>query len=969
MLQDLQDTINDYKKDLMEAKEKFEENKHMLVEKNQEIEQHSREILQNETELTSLKQSLSFMNQTTSGNFDKKFNFKNPKEIESDLKLSENTLQTNIEKLQNSREKLRDYKLKVEEINLQIRMLLMNKNKESNSNQTISGLKKFTKEEIQKIQEQNEELIKNNAELEKEIVSQQKDQKNAEKESGKIHKDLKKLLMEYGNKRDAKEGLENKVVNHKIDNVESRRLFNLNQEAFHGKQKEFEVMLKVFNYGNYCKLKDEIKKRQIPGFFGLLIDLVDIPEFLQSSLNQLGLAHLFTIVVDTFETANLVIETNKDLKLGKINIYPLEGLEDEEGEEEDLDTGIYFDPSTSRRRKDRYPDDEEIAIFEELIVPNTMYMNHNKQIQGLIKDLFRGQIMVEKLETAIEYSKKYFVDCITLKGEIYRRGAITCDIGYTTLKHDCIQSYTELKKIEGEYLHSKGQVESFESGLRNITDELTKKTNECYELEIQKDKKVLEYKHSVSEIAGIKHSLIQMKKQLYYNDQTILENQNQVRSMEKALEINQNTSFRYSDESYNKAHSKLEKANKKLEKQMILVTQQEQEYIKLQNKIESIRNELKNARISECEMDLNNFEKNHSKRTITQKESLKAQLSNNIDVIIKKKHKFQNELNTFKQEKGHLEHEFGNQKRKLEDIQKNVAEINQKRVDYTNIIDKYKIKIASFLTDEGEVRHLQNKSDRGLIKDLSEIIRNTKHKYTEKDRLNFETLEANFSDYEMFDREMKNLSKSKNKLKKLINHSSEEMDKIHNKSVLKFKEKFVKIFEEIVVDGKAQVKITENPAFTQLGTYTNNNPYGISSGTYKGLEIITNFSQLNTAQNNQLNETQKKNEARMENLSPGQKTLVAICIALTFQSINPCAFYFLDEITADLDTNYVERVVDFIDRMSVQSQIFLTTFKPQLATFKEANYYMVKIPQDDYLSRIGEVSRKEAHKFLSSNNQ
>ena len=70
----------------------------------------------------------------------------------------------------------------------------------------------------------------------------------------------------------------------------------------------------------------------------------------------------------------------------------------------------------------------------------------------------------------------------------------------------------------------------------------------------------------------------------------------------------------------------------------------------------------------------------------------------------------------------------------------------------------------------------------------------------------------------------------------------------------------------------------------------------------------------------------------MENLSPGQKTIVAICIMLTFQAINPCPFYFLDEIEADLDSNYVEKVSEFIEKMSRKSQVFLTTFKPQMAT-------------------------------------
>lgn len=104
----------------------------------------------------------------------------------------------------------------------------------------------------------------------------------------------------------------------------------------------------------------------------------------------------------------------------------------------------------------------------------------------------------------------------------------------------------------------------------------------------------------------------------------------------------------------------------------------------------------------------------------------------------------------------------------------------------------------------------------------------------------------------------------------------------------------------------------------------------------------------------------------MENLSPGQKTIVAICIMLSFQSINPSPFYFLDEIEADLDTNFVEKVAGFVEKMSGKSQIFLTTFKPQMAQSRKASYYMVAIPENEELSRIGRIDQKTAQTFLAS---
>lgn len=152
-------------------------------------------------------------------------------------------------------------------------------------------------------------------------------------------------------------------------------------------------------------------------------------------------------------------------------------------------------------------------------------------------------------------------------------------------------------------------------------------------------------------------------------------------------------------------------------------------------------------------------------------------------------------------------------------------------------------------------------------------------------------------------------------------------------------------------------------AYTQLGSYRAGTQGGSNEGYYKGLEITTNFGQN---QAGAISTTQIDNQSRMENLSPGQKTIVAICIMLTFQSINPSPFYFLDEIEADLDTHYVEKVSTFIEDMSRKSQVFMTTFKPQMAAWNSASYFMVSIPENEEVSRIGLIDQRTAHAFLSS---
>lgn len=248
-------------------------------------------------------------------------------------------------------------------------------------------------------------------------------------------------MVQYQEKRTEKEALETKLVTHKIENVEARRRFNLDSENFARMEKEFMSQVQVVNYANYVKLKQEVQQQKLKGFYGILLDLVEFPDHIRLGLNQVGLGSLFTIIVDTYETADKIIQINKDLKLGKINIYPLEGL-DEQNSDDFEDDGVFFREESTKRNK--YPDDKDIAVFEEEITNRMEYSRISSQIKKVVKDLFQGMIMVKDLDTAISYAKSDFLDCVTAQGEVYRKGGITCDIGYTFLKSDVISSYIQL---------------------------------------------------------------------------------------------------------------------------------------------------------------------------------------------------------------------------------------------------------------------------------------------------------------------------------------------------------------------------------------------------------------------------------------------------------------------------------------------------------------------------------------------
>ena len=213
------------------------------------------------------------------------------------------------------------------------------------------------------------------------------------------------------------------------------------------------------------------------------------------------------------------------------------------------------------------------------------------------------------------------------------------------------------------------------------------------------------------------------------------------------------------------------------------------------------------------------FEKQNFGRRVGETNVLKANLESSIENLERKLAQYGSRLKVISSELLEIEYRADKTKKEVNEIQKKLNEHNQRKLDACSQIDQYNIKISSLKTEQSLVWSFERKSDAGLISELNTLLKSTKYKYTEKDKMNFETLEHNFSEFKKFDEEIGHLKRSKIKFKELVDHSSDHMENIQSHSVIKFKEKFKEIFEEIVPDGKAQIRLIENTAYTQLGSF------------------------------------------------------------------------------------------------------------------------------------------------------
>jgi len=108
--------------------------------------------------------------------------------------------------------------------------------------------------------------------------------------------------------------------------------------------------------------------------------------------------------------------------------------------------------------------------------------------------------------------------------------------------------------------------------------------------------------------------------------------------------------------------------------------------------------------------------------------------------------------------------------------------------------------------------------------------------------------------------------------------------------------------------------------------------------------------------------TGKSAEMReMQQLSGGQKSLVALALIFAIQKCDPAPFYLFDEIDQALDAQHRKAVADMIHELAGNAQFITTTFRPELLE-KADKFYGVKFRNK--VSHIDCVSQAEARDFV-----
>ncbi|XP_043271531.1 structural maintenance of chromosomes protein 3 [Venturia canescens] len=156
---------------------------------------------------------------------------------------------------------------------------------------------------------------------------------------------------------------------------------------------------------------------------------------------------------------------------------------------------------------------------------------------------------------------------------------------------------------------------------------------------------------------------------------------------------------------------------------------------------------------------------------------------------------------------------------------------------------------------------------------------------------------------------------------------------------------FSEVFKKLVPSGHAQLvmKTADGEEGDDAGSET------ADSDRFTGVGIRVSFT-VQTAEMREMNQ-----------LSGGQKSLVALALIFAIQKCDPAPFYLFDEIDQALDAQHRKAVADMIHELSSDAQFITTTFRPEL--LQHANkFYGVKFRNK--VSHVECVTREEAADFV-----
>ncbi|GMS87806.1 hypothetical protein PENTCL1PPCAC_9981, partial [Pristionchus entomophagus] len=671
------------------------------------------------------------------------------------------------------------------------------------------------------------------------------------------------------------------------------------------------------------------------GYLGHVIDHLDAEESYFQAIEAAAGNRIYTCIVDTDRTATGLLKLFNERRMpGELNFIPLNRMHNPEV---------------------RQVDDEDAR-------PMLGVINFDDdRVRPAFEFIFGKMAIIRSLDVGVRVAKTFGVDCVTLEGDqVARRGAMTG--GYQDARASKLEARQQLRKL-------KEQMEQFRANLDRVV-----KRKKNIHAEIVKLRGALN---------GIEDKIRQIHIGHRNKDDEKRNTQQQINELQKRIEMKKTELARETERLrvlQKEEGFLVEEEDKGLASQ--ISSQESDEIATLQREMRSKHEELKGV---------------EEERQNVEREKNKAQNYLNT-TLLKKKEEYESVVNDISTKEQGLQ--LTAEREELNVISAQIADITRKIGKIEERLEEYDTKndaIVNAIEDYAEQQRMIEQRISELSRQAELIVTKQSMLQTQKEEASKKARDLGtlpvdaFSKYNNMSRHQldKKLAECMKELKKYENVNKKALDQFVQASQQK---------EELTA--RLTEQVSNEQSIRDLIEVLDHRKYDAIKLTFK--QVTKNFSDVfrelvpmgqgslvwKTAERTQSDESQplvesedlSRNEIdkytgigikvsfgghdgtrEMQQLSGGQKSLVALAMIFAIQKCDPAPFYLFDEIDAALDAQHRKAVADMIEKLSSNAQFITTTFRPELLEHAEMCYGVIF---RNKVSHIKTIHKSEAYDFV-----
>ncbi|KAI8339568.1 hypothetical protein BC941DRAFT_254380 [Chlamydoabsidia padenii] len=673
-----------------------------------------------------------------------------------------------------------------------------------------------------------------------------------------------------------------------------------------------------------------VEQHNISGVFGPLYELFEVDERFRTAVEVAAGPSLFHVVVDTDETATKLLNAMNAEKGGRITFVPLNRIK-----------------STSVE----YPSANDA-------IPLIQKLQYDVAFQKVFEQVFSRTLVCPSLEVAATYAKSRGFTVVTLHGDrVDGRGAFSG--GFTDYRNSRLEAAKNIKTQTATLKQNQERGKTIKVEVEKLNQQVTEVLSSLQLVESKK-KKMQMQQEPVELIAKLQKEEDYLAKLIQSKEKSLVQARINIQHLKQQMAGYE--------------------AELQSEPTQSLSEQEQQVVAKNRAAIEDIRQQL--SSISESRLSMEN-------EIISLKASLENDLKRKRDGLLNKRNRV--DADTSSEELAQRIKEHKAVVRKLGRLAKRITELDTEIDNHQEQLTRYSeeydhlngIQLQLGHDIKRLEKHLErylyrrsimhqkkeecnaNIRDLGVLPDeafdkfkgysVEKLLRRlhkaneSLKKYSHVNKKAFEQYTRFTKQREQLDARKAELDTSAGSIRSLIESLDQRKNEAIERTFDQVSTNFTDVFEALVPAGQGKLIMNRHYELSQVDMDTDGGSTPNAIERYSGVAIQVSFN------------SQSDEGMIMQQLSGGQKSLVALALIFAIQKCDPAPFYLFDEIDANLDMQYRTAVAEMIHTLSKQAQFITTTFRPELLAEADKFY---GVTFQNKVSRIHAISKEYALGFV-----